>query len=120
FRALVLEAYDYRCAATRVRYITPDYRYLVGGRPPNSLFRQPGRPPRERPGPDTPLHWAMDNHLIAPGPDKRWHVSPVIDALVPDNRWLCELDNAPLSMPRDEQRHPSPEALAWRLAQLQR
>lgn len=29
FRELVLEAYDYRCAASRLRYITPDYRYLV-------------------------------------------------------------------------------------------
>ncbi|MCK2185520.1 HNH endonuclease [Halomonas getboli] len=119
FRSLVLEAYDYRCAATRLRYITPDYRYLVEAahlipfsvsqddRPVNGLALTPN------------LHWAMDNHLIAPGPDKRWHVSPVIDALVPDNRWLCELDNAPLSLPRDEQRHPSPEALAWRLAHLQ-
>ncbi|WP_282042302.1 hypothetical protein [Halomonas alimentaria] len=66
------------------------------------------------------LHWAMDNHLIAPGPDHRWHVSPTVDALVPDSRWLCELDEQPLVLPRDPRWQPDREALAWRLAHLQR
>ncbi|QTF92607.1 HNH endonuclease [Halomonas sp. BM-2019] len=120
FRSLVLEAYDYRCAASRLRYITPDYRYLVEAahlipfaesqddRPVNGLALTPN------------LHWAMDNHLIAPGPDHRWHLSPTVDALVPDNRWLCELDGQPLVLPRDPQWHPAKEALAWRLDRLQR
>ncbi|EWH03214.1 hypothetical protein Q427_04470 [Halomonas sp. BC04] len=120
FRSLVLEAYDYRCSASRLRYITPDYRYLVEAahlvpfaesqddHPTNGLALTPN------------LHWAMDNHLIAPGPDYHWHLSPAIDALVPDNRWLCELDGKPLILPRDSQWHPATEALEWRLANLQR
>ncbi|QJQ97279.1 HNH endonuclease [Halomonas sp. PGE1] len=120
FRALVLEAYDYRCAASRLRYITPDYRYLVEAahlvpfaenqddRPTNGLALTPN------------LHWAMDSHLIAPGPDHRWHLSPAVDALVPDNRWLCELDGKPLVLPRDPRRQPDRDALAWRLDHLQR
>ncbi|MFP4138011.1 MAG: HNH endonuclease [Halomonas sp.] len=120
FRSLVLEAYDYRCAASRLRYITPDYRFLVEAahlvpfaegqddRPTNGLALTPN------------LHWAMDNHLIAPGPDHRWHVSPTVDALVPDSRWLCELDRQPLVLPRDPRWHPDRDALAWRLDHLQR
>ncbi|MFW3616664.1 HNH endonuclease [Billgrantia antri] len=120
FRSLVLEAYDYRCAASRLRYITPDYRYLVEAahlipfsesqddRPVNGLALTPN------------LHWAMDNHLIAPGPDHRWHLSPTVDPLVADNRWLWELDGLPLVLPRDPQRHPAREALAWRLDHLER
>ncbi|MFY0992205.1 HNH endonuclease [Halomonas sp. C05BenzN] len=120
FRSLVLEAYDYRCAASRLRYITPDYRYLVEAahlipfsesqddRPVNGLALTPN------------LHWAMDNHLIAPGPDHRWHVSPTVDALVPDNRWLCELDDTPLVLPRDPLWHPARDALTWRMDHLQR
>lgn len=118
FRSLVLEAYDYRCAASRLRYITPDYRYLVEAahlipfaisqddRPTNGLALTPN------------LHWAMDNHLIAPGPDNNWHVSPTVDSLVADNRWLCELDGYPLILPRDHQWHPSKDALAWRMEHL--
>lgn len=120
FRSLVLEAYDYRCAASRLRYITPDYRYLVEAahlipfsvtqddRPSNGLALTPN------------LHWAMDNHLIAPGPDHHWHVSPAVDHLVADNDWLCRLDRQPLVLPRDERWRPAPEALAWRLDHLQR
>lgn len=120
FRSLVLEAYDYRCAASRLRYITPDYRYLVEAahlipfaesqddRPTNGLALTPN------------LHWAMDNQLIAPGPDHRWHVSPAVDALVPDNRWLCELDGQPLVLPREACWQPDRDALAWRLDHLRR
>ncbi|MCG6659522.1 hypothetical protein HOP52_17355 [Halomonas campisalis] len=120
FRSLVLEAYDYRCAASRLRFITPDFRFLVEAahlipfsasqddRPVNGLALTPN------------LHWAMDNHLIAPGPDQRWHVSAAVDPLVVDNRWLCELDQQPLVLPRDPRWQPDPDALAWRLDHLQR
>ncbi|MGM0702033.1 MAG: HNH endonuclease [Pseudomonadota bacterium] len=119
FRSLVLEAYDYRCAASRLRFITPDFRFLVEAahlipfaesqddRPVNGLALTPN------------LHWAMDNHLIAPGPDHKWHVSPTVDSLVPDNGWLWEIDGKPLVLPRDSRWHPARDALAWRLDNLQ-
>ncbi|CAM3488823.1 HNH endonuclease [Halomonas lysinitropha] len=120
FRTLVLDAYDYRCAASRRRFITPDFRFLVEAahlipfaasrddRPCNGLALTPD------------LHWAVDNHLIAPGPDRTWHVSPVVDALVEDNQWLWRLDRQPLVMPREERFHPHAEGLAWRMDHLQR
>lgn len=120
FRSLVLEAYDYRCAASRLRYITPDYRYLVEAahlvpfsvsqddRPTNGLALTPN------------LHWAMDNHLISPGPDHKWHVSPSIDRLVTDNSWLLELDGQSLMLPGSARWQPDREALAWRMDHLQR
>lgn len=120
FRTLVLEAYDYRCAATRLRFITPDYRYLVEAahlvpfaqsfddRPTNGLALTPN------------LHWAMDNYLIAPGPDHRWHVSRVIDEEVLDNTWLHKLDGKPLVLPRHQRWQPDPQALAWRMDHLLR
>lgn len=119
FRSLVLEAYDYRCAASRLRYITPDYRYLVEAahlvpfsksqddRPTNGLALTPN------------LHWAMDNHLISPGPDLKWHVSPSIDRFVSDNGWLWELDGQTLVLPRSARLQPDREALAWRMDHLQ-
>lgn len=119
FRSLVLEAYDYRCAASRLRYITPDYRYLVEAahivpfsesqddRPTNGLALTPN------------LHWAMDNHLISPGPDLKWHVSPSIDRLVSDNNWLWELNGQSLLQPKAMRWQPDREALAWRIGRLQ-
>ncbi|WP_404472826.1 HNH endonuclease [Vreelandella venusta] len=120
FRMLVLEAYDYRCAATRLRFITPDYRYLVEAahlipfasshddRPTNGLALTPD------------LHWAMDNHLIAPGPDHKWHISPTLDDLMPDNAWLQQLDGQAVVLPRAKHRQPCQQALAWRLDNLLR
>ncbi|MBS9405174.1 HNH endonuclease [Halomonas sp. TRM85114] len=120
FRSLVLEAYDYCCAASRRRFITPDFRFLVEAahlipfaasrddRPCNGLALTPD------------LHWAMDNHLIAPGPDRNWHVSPMVDSLVEDNQWLWRLDKQPLVLPRDERFHPHEDGLAWRIDHLQR
>ncbi len=120
FRSLVLEAYDYCCAASRRRFITPDFRFLVEAahlipfsasyddRPCNGLALTPD------------LHWAMDNHLIAPGPDRSWHVSPMVDALREDNQWLWRLDKQPLVLPRDERFHPHDDGLTWRMDHLQR
>lgn len=120
FRTLVLDAYDYRCAASRRRFITPDFRFLV-----EAAHLMPFATSRDdRPGnglaltPD--LHWALDNHLIAPGTDRNWHVSPMVDALMEDNQWLWRLDKQPLILPRDERFHPHKDGLAWRMDHLQR
>jgi predicted restriction endonuclease len=120
FRTLVLDAYDYRCAASRRRFITPDFHFLVEAahlipfaeshddRPCNGLALTPD------------LHWAMDNRLIAPGPDRVWHVSLMVDALVEDNQWLWRLDQQPLMLPREERWHPHTEGLALRMKRLRR
>ncbi len=120
FRRLVVEAYEYRCAASGWRVILPDYRVLVEAahivpfaetaddRPQNGIALTPN------------FHWALDRNIIAPGADLKWHVSPLIDKRIADNRPLVALDSQPLLLPRDERYHPDREALRWREAQLLR
>ncbi|MDN3523946.1 hypothetical protein QWY79_01540 [Halomonas sabkhae] len=59
----------------------------------------------------------MYNNLLAPRPDQRWHASPAVDALVPDNHWLCDLNGTPLVLPQDPRWHPCTDG---RLEHLQR
>ena len=118
FRRLVIEAYDFRCAATGWRLILPDYSYLVDAahivpfsetaddRPQNGMALTPT------------FHRALDKGMIAPGPDLRWHVSKLIDR-VPDNEPLLALDGEKVRLPREAQYHPDGDALAWRLSRLE-
>lgn len=117
FRRLVVEAYDFRCCATGWRIILPDYSNLVEAahivpfsetaddRPQNGIALTPT------------FHRALDKHLIAPGPDMKWHVSKQIDR-IPDNQPLLDLNDLPLRLPKDPRYHPNKEALAWRLDHL--
>ena len=66
------------------------------------------------------MHWAMDRHLIAPGPDLKWHVSRVLDRRIPDFTRLTSLHGQPLFLPREARFTPKRESLQWRLEQLHR
>lgn len=66
------------------------------------------------------VHWAMDRYLIAPDTDYRWRVSRSIDGRIPDYRVLTELEGKPLFLPREARMYPKREAIAWRLARLER
>ncbi|WP_446718561.1 HNH endonuclease [Halomonas sp. BC1] len=66
------------------------------------------------------LHWAMDNRLIAPGPDHKWHVSPTLDDFMPDNAWLQQLHGQAVVLPRAKRWQPDQQALAWRMDHLLR
>lgn len=119
FRRLVTEAYGYRCAASGWRVVLPDYSVLVEAahiipfsetqddRPQNGIALTPN------------FHWAMDRNIIAPGPDLRWHVSKSLDDRIADNKPLVAIKGRELLLPRDSKFRPDPEALEWRLAQLQ-
>lgn len=116
FRRLVLEAYDYRCAATGWRILLPGPRAIVEAahlvpwadshddRPSNGIALTPT------------YHRALDWHLIAPGPDLRWHVSDALDERIPDNQALLAL--AGKSVIHGERHRPAREALEWRYAHL--
>ena len=64
------------------------------------------------------MHWAMDQHLIAPGADYKWYVSGRLDARIADFRILLALRGQPLLLPAQARMYPKREALEWRLRHL--
>ena len=120
FRRVVTQIYDYRCAATGVRLYLPTGEAMVEAAhihpfsdtgdddPSNGLALTPN------------IHWAMDKHLIAPGPDRLWHVSKILDRRVPDFQMLTSLDGMPLFLPSELRFSPKEESLNWRLERLRK
>lgn len=117
FRRVVLETYDYRCAATGLRLLINDtamveaahiYPFSSSGDddPRNGLALTPD------------MHWAMDSFLIAPGPDYRWHVTRQLDSRIPDHRVITDLEGKPLFLPREQRMYPRQDVLEWRLSHL--
>ena len=118
FRKLVLQAYDYRCAATGWRIIVPPVGSLVDAahlvpfnlskddRPSNGIALSPT------------FHRALDRHLIAPAPNMKWQISEAVDRRIPDNRPLTELEGQRVIFDGKRPHHPAPEALKWRIDHL--
>lgn len=119
FGRVVKEAYDYRCAASGLRLI-------VQG---NSLVEAAHIIPWSESHDDDPRnglalsrnhHWAMDQNILVPGPDFKWHVSPVLDRRVRDFHEIADLDGKELLLPHDPRYHPRKDALGWRMRMLQK
>ena len=118
FRRIVIEAYDFRCAATGIRLVLPGQQVLVQAAhlipfadsrdddPCNGIALTPD------------MHWAMDRNYISPGPDLHWHVSRLIEQRISDNQPLLSLDGRELLLPRDERFWPREDALTARLNAL--
>lgn len=119
FRKIVLEIYDYRCAACGVRVRLNDGRSLVeaahiipreefaNDKPDNGLALCPNH------------HWAMDRFLIAPCPDSNrragiWRVGPALDSRIEGQKDLVALANQPVIPPSEEKFYPALESLRWR------
>jgi putative restriction endonuclease len=64
------------------------------------------------------FHWALDAHIIAPGPDYAWHVSKALDERVADNQPLLALEGKALMLPKEKGLWPKREALEWRVRRL--
>lgn len=118
FRRVVIEGYDYRCAATGLRVL------LDGG---EAMVEAAHIHPHAMSGDDDPsnglaltpdMHWAMDRNLIAPGPDLRWHVSRVLDDRIPDFGRLIALEGRDLFLPSNRSLVPRADVLEWRLDRL--
>ncbi len=61
----------------------------------------------------------MDRHLIAPGPDMTWHVSPILQARRSNGeKELLDLAHNAVLPPEETAFQPAPEALAWRVSRL--
>lgn len=117
FRRLVLDAYDYRCAASGWRFMMDEWALVEAAHiVPFSESRNDD--PRNGIALSPTFHRLMDRQIIAPGPDLKWHVSPAVDRRFPDNHPILEIDGSDLILPRDEQRHPGADSLEWRVARL--
>ncbi len=121
FRRLILDIYDHQCAACGLRIRLSagnnvsfiDAAHLIpfaqshNDHPTNGLALCKNH------------HWAMDRDIIAPCPDLRWHVSPLIDPRRSNGEQeLHELAGKSLLLPKDPAFHPDEEGLRWRCGKL--
>lgn len=121
FRRKIIEIYDHQCAACGLRIRLPqakgvsfiDAAHLVpfaeshNDHPTNGLALCKNH------------HWAMDRHLIAPGPDMTWHVSKILQAHRSTGEMeLLELAQRAVLLPHEPAFQPDPEGLAWRMGRL--
>lgn len=117
FARTVKRAYDYRCAACGIRFIYEDTTVIDAAHlMPWSISHD------DRPQNGMALcknhHWVMDQHLLAPGPDLKWHVSRVLDRRIEGQTELLELNGKRIILPAEERMKPDPVALEWRESQL--
>jgi putative restriction endonuclease len=120
FRRVVIELYDYRCAASGERILLQTGEAMVEAAHIHPFSAAGDDDPHNGLALTPDMHWAMDRHLIAPGPDLKWHVSRLLDRRIPDFARLTSLHGQPLFLPREARFAPKRESLEWRLDQLRR
>ena len=120
FRRLVLNAYDHSCAATGLRFPMLDGTSLLEAahikpfsesqddRTVNGMALEPT------------FHRAMDQYLIAPGPDLIWHVSSALDERINGHQELAMLDGKNILIPSEKKNWPDESMLEWRLQKFQK
>jgi putative restriction endonuclease len=118
FRRVVIELYDYRCAATGQRVLLDGGEAMVEAAHIHPFAASGDDDPRNGLALTPDMHWAMDRNLIAPGPDLNWHVSRLLDDRVPDLQRLVTLQGRPLLLPSQRHLWPREDALAWRQERL--
>jgi len=120
FRRVVTQIYNYRCAATGVRILLPSGEAMVEAAHIHPFSEAGDDDPRNGLALTPNIHWAMDRSLIAPGPDRLWHVSKVLDKRIPDFQMLTNLEGMPLFLPSELRFSPKEESLIWRLERLRK
>jgi putative restriction endonuclease len=119
FRRVVLESYDFRCAATGLRVVLNDNtEAMVEAAHIVPFSESNDDDPRNGIALTPNMHWAMDRNLIAPGPDFLWHVSSALDDRIPDFRVFAALDGRKIFKPGELRRIPRQDVLRWRLDRL--
>lgn len=120
FRRIVLEAYDFQCAACGLRIKLPDadVTFVDGAHIiPFGVSRN------DHPTNGLALcknhHWAMDRYLIVPTPEGIWKTSRRLDARRSlGEQALVALHEQPLLPPHDDAFRPDPVGLAWRAERI--
>lgn len=120
FSRIVREAYDYRCAASGSRILLPDGSAMVEAAHLIPFSETQDDDPRNGMAMAPNLHWALDKNILAPGPDLKWHVSPLLDRRNREYEELISLDKKPLLLPLDKKYYPRMDALEWRIENLSR
>ena len=118
FKRSVLEAYDYRCAITGWRIRLPDGTAMTEAAHLIPWSENHDDDPRNGMALTPTFHWAMDRHLIAPGPDLKWHVSRSFHRRNRDEAELMEYDDKEILLPARSRLQPKREALEWRMKRL--
>jgi putative restriction endonuclease len=120
FRRIILEVYDYQCAACGLRIKLPEadvtfvdgahiipFRESRNDHPTNGLALCKNH------------HWAMDRFLLVPTPEGLWKASPRLDPRrSPGERDLVSLDGHRILPPHDDAFRPNTESLAWRAERI--
>jgi putative restriction endonuclease len=122
FARVVKDIYDYRCAASGVRFRLDDLTivdacHLIP-------FAETGN---DHPSNGIALsknhHWALDRHLIAPCATETkliWRVAPCLDDRLEGHRELLKLEGRSVLLPPAKEKRfwPSEEGMQWRLERL--
>ena len=118
FSRVVREAYDFRCAASGWRVVLPDGSVMVEAAHLIPFFKSHDDDPRNGIALSPTFHWALDKQIFAPGPDLKWHVSPLLDKRNRDHQELIDLDKEPILLPTNKKYYPRLDALKWCMEQL--
>jgi len=118
FRRIVIEAYDYRCAASGKRIIIPNDIVMVEAAHLIPFAKNQNDDPRNGMALTPDFHWALDKNIIAPGPDYKWHVSKNIDNRIADNKPLSDLNGRKVILPKDERYWPAKKSLEERFEMM--
>jgi putative restriction endonuclease len=117
FARVVKRAYHYQCAACGLR-ILYDGISLVDAAHIIPFAESHDDDPRNGMALCKNHHWAMDQELIFPCSDNRWHVRKDIDDRIDSQRSLIDLNGKTLLLPEQKQYAPKHDALLWREKRL--
>jgi putative restriction endonuclease len=120
FARTIKEVYDYRCAASGVRFRLGDLTivdacHLIpfaesgNDHPTNGIALSKNH------------HWALDRHLITPFATETklvWRTAPCLDDRLEGHKKLLELEGRSVLLPREKRFWPSDEGLQWRAERL--
>ena len=118
FRRVVIENYDFRCAASGLRIVLPDGTPMVEAAHIHPFSAGADDDPRNGMALTPDMHWAMDKNLIAPDPDFVWRVNRALDDRITEYQRLTSLEGKKILLPGEKRFWPKQESLAWRIERL--
>lgn len=119
FRELILEAYDYQCAACGLRIRLPNGFTIVDAAHIVPFAESRNDHPTNGMALCKNHHWAFDRHLIAPSEDSTWRVSSIIEPRRGTGEaQLADLEGSVVLPPHDDAFKPSDEGVRWRLRKM--